>query len=307
MMIDPLSQIIALLNPEVTHSKLVHASAAFEVSRSDSNDAFYCLILSGKAYLNIKHATQLTLNEGDFVLIPALGSFTFSSDQTTTKEMQNKPQLGDDGIYRFGPISETPKIQALVGHSKFTSVDKQLLVSLLPSYVLIQKEARLTKIASLLLEETQANRAAKDAIIEHLLQVLMIEAFRSSTQADTVTSLLAGLADARINPAIRAIHDTPHHPWSVTQLADQARLSRSAFYSRFNRIMGVTPMVYLLNWRMTLAKHMLNQGNMRVSEIADKVGYGSSSAFSSAFTRHVGKSPGSYALLQDQALLGASN
>ncbi|MEO1246562.1 MAG: helix-turn-helix transcriptional regulator, partial [Pseudomonadota bacterium] len=77
--------------------------------------------------------------------------------------------------------------------------------------------------------------------------------------------------------------------------ANEARLSRSAFFTRFNRIVGVPPMGYLLNWRMTLAKHMLRSGRHSVTDVSERIGYGSASAFSTAFTRHVGNAPGNYA------------
>jgi AraC-like DNA-binding protein len=53
----------------------------------------------------------------------------------------------------------------------------------------------------------------------------------------------------------------------------------------------MAPMEYLLAWRVALAKKMLlsNEGN--VAEVAERVGYGSASAFSTAFTRFVGSPP----------------
>ena len=56
-------------------------------------------------------------------------------------------------------------------------------------------------------------------------------------------------------------------------------------------------MTYLLNWRMTLAKHMLRTGRHRIGEVSARIGYGSTSAFSTAFARHVGRPPVQYAQL----------
>jgi AraC-like DNA-binding protein len=103
------------------------------------------------------------------------------------------------------------------------------------------------------------------------------------------------------------MHENPTTSWTVAQLAKEAALSRSAFFERFNHAVGVASMEYLLAWRMALAKNLLRRNESGVAEIAERVGYGSSSAFSVAFTRHVGLPPTRYAREQNQsARLAAS-
>jgi transcriptional regulator GlxA family with amidase domain len=95
--------------------------------------------------------------------------------------------------------------------------------------------------------------------------------------------------------------------WTVAQLAKEVALSGSAFFERFSRAVGVAPIEYLLAWRMALAKDMLRQNEGGVAEIAERVGYGSASAFSVAFARHVGLPPARYAREQTApAALAAS-
>jgi AraC-like DNA-binding protein len=59
--------------------------------------------------------------------------------------------------------------------------------------------------------------------------------------------------------------------------------------------MGVSPMEYLLAWRMSLAKDLLLREVLGIAEGAERVGYGSASTFSTAFSRHVGQPPSRYA------------
>jgi AraC-like DNA-binding protein len=80
----------------------------------------------------------------------------------------------------------------------------------------------------------------------------------------------------------------------VAELARKAALSRSAFFERFRSAVGLPPMEYLLAWRMALAKELLHRQELGLAEIAKRVGYGSASAFSSAFSRYVGQSPSRY-------------
>lgn len=294
-MSDPLAEVISLLRPQISHSKLTHASEPFRVRRDDVNDVFYCMLLSGRAGLEVDGKRPLTLSAGDFVLIPAITPFTLSSlDPPPPPGLNSRPVTGEDGITRIGSSAGPANVQLLIGHCRFTSPDADLLVSLLPDMVMVRGEGRLATLAALVRDEARADRPARDVVVEHLLQVLMIEAFRSTTQPDAPSGLLRGLADARIGPALRAMHAAPGQAWTVPELAGQAGLSRSAFFTRFNRIVGVAPIAYLLNWRMTLAKHMLRSDRQSIAEVSGRIGYGSASAFSTAFTRIVGRPPTEY-------------
>jgi AraC-like DNA-binding protein len=91
------------------------------------------------------------------------------------------------------------------------------------------------------------------------------------------------------------MHGEVARPWTVAQLARAAALSRSAFFERFARTVGVPPMEYLLAWRMALAKDLLTRRELSLTEVAARVGYGSASAFSTAFSRTVGEPPSRFA------------
>jgi transcriptional regulator GlxA family with amidase domain len=106
---------------------------------------------------------------------------------------------------------------------------------------------------------------------------------------------LRGLSDARLAAAIRQMHGNPARPWTVAQLAKEAALSRSAFFDRFTRAVGLPPMEYLLGWRMAVAKDLLRREDLGLAAVAERVGYSSASTFSTAFSRYVGQPPGRYA------------
>ena len=57
----------------------------------------------------------------------------------------------------------------------------------------------------------------------------------------------------------------------------------------------MAPMEYLLSWRMALAKDLLRRDDVGIAEVAERVGYGSASTFSTAFSRYVGQPPSHYA------------
>ena len=71
-------------------------------------------------------------------------------------------------------------------------------------------------------------------------------------------------------------------------------MSRSAFASRFMRLVGEPPLSYVTRWRMQKAAGMLREGKQTLAEVAAQVGYDSEAAFSKAFKRAVGSAPGAY-------------
>jgi AraC-like DNA-binding protein len=96
------------------------------------------------------------------------------------------------------------------------------------------------------------------------------------------------------------MHRRVAHDWTVDELARLCAVSRSTFAVRFRAVMGTTPIAYLLNWRMALAKDQLTRGTKSIGEIAFAIGFQSPSAFSTAFARAVGCSPRRFARIANQ-------
>lgn len=294
-MIDPLAEVVALLQPGAQFSKVVSGAGPWRVRRSEAGQPFYCVILDGSCRLAVDGHEPITLEEGDFVLIPSAYGFAMSSfDPATSEDLDTTPVELLHGEFRLGVPDVPHDVLLLLGHCTFGSPDAALLVSLLPQLVHVRGEKRLTTIVQLVGEESRERRPARDVILARLLEVLLIEALRSTTGTAASPGLVRGLADSRLAVAIRRMHESPTKPWTVAQLAKEAALSRSAFFERFNRAVGVAPMEYLLAWRMAMAKHLLHQNECGIADIAQRVGYSSASTFSVAFTRHVGTSPTRY-------------
>lgn len=294
-MTDPLAEVVSLLQPDARLSKVSSGAGRWRVRRAEHGQPFYCVILDGSCRLVIDGREPIVLQGGDFVLIPSAHGFTVTSlDPPEPGTADAVPVQGEDGEYRLGDTGAPAEVRMLVGHCEFGSADAALLVSLLPELVLVRGEWRLATLVRLLGEESSAQRPARDVILARLLEVLFIEALRSSAGTSASPGLLRGLADTRLATAIRLMHESPTRSWTVAQLAKEAALSRSAFFERFNRAVGVAPMEYLLAWRMALAKNLLRNKEGNVAEVAERVGYSSASTFSVAFTRYVGVPPTRY-------------
>ena len=115
---------------------------------------------------------------------------------------------------------------------------------------------RLSTLVRMAGEELNERRSGRDLILSRLVEVLLIELLRSAPGEAAPAGLLRGLNDARLAAAIRQMHGDPARSWTVAELAKKAALSRSAFFDRFTRAVGLPPMEYLLAWRMALAKDL---------------------------------------------------
>ena len=251
-------------------------------------------MLEGSCELSIIGRVPVRLGRGDFMLIPAAEDFTVTSLAPPPIGRVTEPVEVRPGIFHLGKPG-APDTRMLVGHCVFGSDDTTLLVSLLPELVVVHGERRLMTLVELLSEEARADRPGRDVVLAHLLEVLLIEAFRAKAGPTAAPGLLRGLADGRLAPALRRMHSEPNRHWTVGELAREAALSRSTFFDRFRREVGISPMEYLLGWRMALAKDLFRGESVSVGEVAQRVGYSSSSTFSVAFTRQVGASPTAYA------------
>lgn len=290
---DPLTQVIGLLRPSASFSKLATAAGSWAV-RPPPEGPFYGAMLEGDCELSIVGRSPVRLGRGDFILLPAADDFTMTSLVPPPGGRLSEPIQVRPGVFHLGEPG-TPETRMLVGYCAFGSDDATLLVSLLPELVVVRGERRLTMLVELLSEEARAERPGRDVILARLLEVLLIEAFRATTGPIAAPGLLRGLADERLAAALRRMHNDPTRPWTIGELAKASALSRSTFFDRFRREVGVRPMEYLLGWRMALAKELLRSNDVSVGEVAQRVGYSSQSTFSVAFARQVGTSPTTYA------------
>lgn len=294
-MVDPLTEIATLLEPSARFSKLVSGAGAWSVRRAEAGQPFYCVVLEGGARLEVDRMEPIDLRKDDFVLIPAAFGFSVSGLEPTGPCDNDASMVTPlDGETRHGRPTGAPDTRMLVGYCAFGSPDANMLVALLPRLVHIRGEAELGALVQLVARESSQQRPGRDAILERLLEVLLMEALRSAASTCSSPGLLRGLADPRLAPAIRRMHEDPARHWTIAGLAREAALSRTTFFERFSRAVGVAPMEYLLAWRMALAKHLLQRKQVGIAEVAERVGYSSASTFNVAFSRHVGMPPGRY-------------
>lgn len=295
-MVHPLSQVIELLRPRAVFSKGISGAGRWGVRYSEFGQPGFCAVIEGRCRLAVDGENPVSLEEGDFVLLPATPAFTISSfEPATPKRIDPKVTPVPVEEVRHGRPDGPPDVRLFGGYFVFDSPDAALLVSLLPAMIHIRGIRRLSVLVQLVGEEASLESVGRDLVLARLVEVLLIEALRAIQGKDAPPGLLRGLADARVAEALRHMHGDSERSWTVAELAGEAGMSRSAFFDRFTRTVGLRPMEYLLAWRMAVAKDLLRSTTIALDEVARRVGYGSASTFSTAFSRHVGQPPGRYA------------
>ncbi|MDR6456477.1 AraC family transcriptional regulator [Variovorax paradoxus] len=298
-MADPLAQVVQLLRPRAVYAKVISGAGSWAVRYSAFGEPSFCTMLEGECVLAVDGQQPLALVAGDFVLMPATPGFTMSSlEPAMPVAVDPKLAPAPTDEIRHGRREGPPDMRMLGGYFAFDSPDASLLASLLPTLLHVRDIGRLSVLVQLVREESLEQKPGRDLVLERLVELLLIEALRSTPGEAAPPGLLRGLADPRLSIALRHLHDNPAHSWTVADLAGKAALSRSAFFERFSRAVGLPPMEYLLAWRMAIAKDLLARGDAGIAEVAERVGYGCASAFSTAFRRCVGQPPGRYARQQ---------
>ncbi|WP_306145986.1 AraC family transcriptional regulator [Roseibium sp. MMSF_3412] len=185
--------------------------------------------------------------------------------------------------------AETPLVAA---HISISGIGKQL-INALPACISVplSEEPYLTAVVTPLIEEATTPRCGGQAAFQRLCEVVVIRLLRHAMEEGKAdTGLLNGLAHPRIAAALVAIHEAPEESWTLERLAETAGMSRTQFAVTFKELVGATPMGYLSNWRLDIARAELESGR-QVKSVATLCGFSSPAAFSRAFSRRFGYPP----------------
>jgi AraC-like DNA-binding protein len=193
--------------------------------------------------------------------------------------------------------SETSETQLLCASLTFDGGSGNALAAALPDYLVLELDEIPAMAGTLewLFNEAFGGICGREAMMDRLFELLVIQLLRHIlTNRDQSPGMMAGLADPRLARPLSLMHDEPGKAWTVAELSAAANMSRASFAEYFRRVVGQTPVDYLVSWRISLAQKRLREGKP-IALIADEVGYESPSALARAFRRKTGASPREWA------------
>jgi cupin/helix-turn-helix protein len=292
---DPLAEVITLLQPRAVFSKRISGAGRWGVRYSDFGQPSFCAVLEGGCRLAVDGQDALTLEAGDFVLLPATPGFTLSGFEPVTPErIDPKVTPAPMGEVRHGARGEHPGVRLLGGYFVFDSPNAALLVSLLPALVHVRGAERLSVLVQLVGEESSERRSGRDLVLTRLVEVLLIEALRSTPGQDAHPDCCAAWPTRGSRP--RSATCTPTSRVRGRCLSSRGRPRfRARRSSSASRVPSACRRWNTCSPRMALAKDLLRRHELALTQVAERVGYGSASAFSTAFSRYVGQPPSRFA------------
>jgi transcriptional regulator GlxA family with amidase domain len=148
-------------------------------------------------------------------------------------------------------------------------------------------------VVGLLSREIMHDAPGQQTVLDRLLDVLVVMGLRTGlARSASAPAWFRAASDERLSRPLQAMHQDAGKPWTVEDLARLGHMSRASFARIFQQVLGQTPMQYLTDWRMTLARDLLLTDGLSMAQISERVGYSSQYAFATAFRRHHGQPPG---------------
>lgn len=298
---DPLSEVFQSIRISGKIYSPCQFTAPWGMSVSGcSGHALFYIVSRGSALLTIANEKPITLTGGDLVLLPQATSHTL-------KDAPDSPVVGIETLIDFenpGPISLGGgglRTSMVAGCFTYEFNANHPFIAALPPVMHltaddIESEPWLNSTFQFLVHEASQPRQGSGLVIARLTDLLFMQIMRAHMQrikdCPRSQGWLKAMADPQIGQAISLMHKQADAPWTVAALAARVGMSRSAFAQKFSQYTETTPVDYLTFWRMEKAKETLNSTNKGLAEISQSVGYQSEAAFSKAFRRVVGISPG---------------
>jgi len=271
--------------------------------------AHFYIVTRGTCWLEVAgEGDPIQLQGGDFVLLPK-GSPHAIKDVPATPAIPIEQALARcDGSKSDTPAGGTVRYggggaaTTLAGGFFSTEAGSQnLLFASLPAVLHVKGdagaavrwlEANLQFVAS----EMASGEPGFETIVSRLAEILVVQAVRAhlAEKSGESKGWLRALVDPQIGRALSLIHEKPEGDWTVESLASRVGMSRSPFAARFAQLVEEPPLRYLTRWRMQKASRLLETSQAGIAMVAKRVGYEAEAAFSKAFKRHMGMSPGAY-------------
>ena len=188
----------------------------------------------------------------------------------------------------------------------FDGGDRNPIVQSLPAAILIPLDEMegIEPTLALLFSEADKTRCGSRLLVDRLFEVVLIQVLRwiidHPVEAGVAQGMMMGLSDPRLARCLSAVHEKPQEEWSLERMAGIAGMSRSAFASAFKAATGISPVAYVLDWRLSVATSRLRDGRP-IKQLASDLGFADAPSLSKAFRKRMGMSPGQWLATQKRS------
>jgi AraC-like DNA-binding protein len=267
----------------------------FEVETRDA--VVFHFAAEGRAFVRQADAETMELHAGELVLFPR-----GSAHEVAHSKRGRVISLETFLATRNGVVDREAKATTLIC-GQFNMDQHLALPALraLPQAVLLRAGIEpgcspLSDTLRMLRNEVETPNFGNHIVVRNLLSSLFVYFMRGWADAasPSANDWFAALRSPHMTRVLARIHEAPERAWTLEELAQEAALSRAAFARNFCASVGEPPHQYLTRWRMGIAAQLLEETELRLGEIASRVGYRSAFSFSRAFKLARGISPIQY-------------
>lgn len=291
---DVLSDILSTFRVQ---AKVFHNGqfcGSWQIDTSGSQKTAFHVVTHGNCELLLQdgnyHESSLTV--GDVVLFPRDMEHRVSSGVHVTTELNSTSSKS------FSEGLQSDGTGLVCGFLEFEHHANNFLFDMLPDYIVIKSNElpwknHLKPILDVIIFESISEHPGVQETLNRLSETIFMIVIREYIEDESnYSGFAAALRDSRIYQVLEVIHNSPSEEWSLEALAEIANMSRSAFTTKFKSLLGETPINYIKQWRMKAAYRWFRDDNITIAEAAERCGYLTEAAFSKAFKRELGISPG---------------
>lgn len=248
------------------------------------------------------------LDAGDAVLLPRGSAHVMASAPDvepveiggmTRQLLSNETYLVSTASPPGGVEPGQPTHRLFCGSMRFNLDPLHPLMAMMPEVMrtedLAQSETAVPALLAAMQHEIALDRIGASGILTRLADVLaglIIRAWVECGCSDA-GGWVAAVRCPKIGKVLAAIHTNPERDWSVDELAAIMGASRSSFADKFVRTVGESPARYVARVNMLQARKLIADEGLRLSVVANRLGYESEASFSRAFKRVIGHPPSS--------------
>lgn len=260
------------------------------IDHNSDRDVWFHLVTKGTGWIHSQAWSQpLPVEQGDLILFmphAAKHYLSYSADEL----LFDAPGARKSGLAE----GSTGFVCGLIE----LGLPRSLLWCHLPPEVVVRRHEAgdaLARLVGLIIDEAGRDDFASVLVIERLCDGLMLLVLRHLVNSGGLgRGVFAALRDGRLEKAFAALHAQPCRAWTLQDLCDEVGLSKTTLCARFDEWVGCAPMAYANQLRLQFAAGWLKTSGLPVDAVAQRCGYESVSAFSRAFKRCFGQSPGAY-------------
>jgi AraC-like DNA-binding protein len=269
-------------------------SSPWTIGVPSSNLAIIHIVVKGNCWLILEGKSKpAQLKPGQIALLPHGTAHKVTDDLATMSATPKEKSCSLKNV----DSSRKAETTMACGYFNLLGSQGHPLLSSLPPLVHINKsnfgkwlDSAMGMIAQ------QSKGPGSEAFLDQMGSLLFIQVIREYVMSNPTheSGWLAALHDPVIGKTLERIHDDLTHPWTVASLAASCAMSRSAFASRFKALLGISPVAYVIRWRMHRAAHLLRSEGLTIQQLCEQAGYRSEATFAKAFKRFMGVPPAEY-------------